>query len=131
MVYNGETYDLETCQDGKLELEFEIEEPAFTFLEQVKDRLLSILLDMIHGDPYVRPSSAARRINQLFRQERSICENPDDFFKLLWDMMIALVEQIPYTHEAQRTVITLILELNKLAEDEAQVLSVSSPMKKM
>lgn len=45
-------------------------------------------------------------------------------------MIIALIEQIPYTHEAQNTIITLVLELKKLAKDETQLSSVRSPMKK-
>lgn len=70
---------------------------------------------MIHGDLYVRPPSVARWINQLRRQEQLICDNLDDFFKLLWDMTITLIERIPYTHEAQNTIITFVLELEKLA----------------
>lgn len=107
----------------------EIEGPAHSFLKGVKDRLLSILLTMIHGDLYVRSPSAARWINQLRRQEQLICDNLDDFFKLLWDMTIALIERIPYTHEAQNTIITFVLELKKLAKDETQLSKVRSPIR--
>ena len=95
----------------------------------VKGRLLSILLTMIQGDLYVRPPSATRWINQLCHQEQLICDNLDDFFKMLRDMTIALIEQIPYTHEAQNTIITFVLELKKLAKDETQLSRVRSPIR--
>lgn len=45
-------------------------------------------------------------------------------------MIIALIEYIPYTHEAQNTIITPVLELKMLAKDDTQLSSVRSPWKK-
>ncbi|KAJ5378133.1 uncharacterized protein N7496_005542 [Penicillium cataractarum] len=102
MVYSCDSDKIEICQDGRLELEYTSEDS----LEEMEERLLSILLDMLAGDPYAGGDSDFTY------------EMPEVFLKQLWDMVIALVEQIPHTHEAQCTMMKLILELQKIPEEE-------------
>lgn len=130
MVYSCDSDEIEICQDGRLELEY----TCVDSLEEMEERLLPILFDMLGGDPYVRPPAAARRINTLFLQcwanrlsedEDSTYQMPEAFLKQLWYMVITLIEQIPHTHEAQRTMMKLILELQKIPEEEVRIASVS------
>jgi hypothetical protein len=128
MAYSYDTYEIENCQDGKLEIQF----ASPKLLPGFEGRLSNILLHMIRGDPYVRPPSAARQVNRLFLEWTSDESHQDDsFLETLWKMVISLVEQIPHTHEAQRTMISLILELQKLRAEEGRIEKVSGASKKL
>ena len=79
---------------------------------------------MLHGDPHTWPPSAARQINRIFLRSmgnESSYDRSGYFLQTLWDMIIALIEQIPHTHEAHNTMINLIMELQDLPGDENRI----------
>lgn len=126
MMHNSDSDEVETRPDGGLELG----NTSMNTLEVVEGCLFSILVGVLGGDGYVLPTSAAQQINALFLQSwdnntDSVYEIRENFLKLLWHMVITLIEQTPHTHAAQRTLVHLILELQKIPEDEARIASVS------
>jgi hypothetical protein len=130
MVYSSDSSEIETCQDGGLELQYN----SVNTLEGLKRVYYQSWFICLAATPMCG-ISAARRINTLFLQRwdnntDSAHNIPETFLKLLRNMVVTLIEQVPHTHGGQRTMVNLILELQKIPQEEGRRVNVSCPPSK-
>ncbi len=102
-----EPINLESVKDGP-------------FIPEFHQKPYELWNDLLQPGSQISPAEAAKRINELFPlrkpedDDESYAEAAELFLWHFWELLIKIVQLLPYEHQAQTKVILIIEELSRL-----------------